>query len=132
MHLLSHFCDHLRQFGNIPMYSTEFGELAHKTQIMAEWRQLNKNDGSLQIVQSYSRQHGIRIRLLNLESLRRWGADLSPNMVEQLDTTNTTTAPDILRRMLKGRVRWESISKSCEITQADNLNRRGRLSRKAH
>jgi len=28
-------------------------------------------------------------------------------------------------------VRRESISKSCEITQADNLNRRRRLSRKA-
>jgi len=29
MHLLSHLFDHIRQFGNIPMYSTEFGELAH-------------------------------------------------------------------------------------------------------
>jgi len=27
-------------------------------------------------------------------------------------------------------VRWKPISKSCEITQADNLYRRGRLSRK--
>ena len=33
MHLVSHFCDHIRQFGNIPMYSTEIGELAHKTQV---------------------------------------------------------------------------------------------------
>ena len=33
IHLLSHFCDHIRRFGNIPMYSTEFSELAHKTQI---------------------------------------------------------------------------------------------------
>jgi len=54
MHLLSHFCDHIRQFGNIPMYSTEFGELAHKTQIKAGWQQSNKNDASRQIVQSYS------------------------------------------------------------------------------
>jgi len=43
------------------------------------------------------------MRLLNLESLRRWGADLSPDVVEQLDTTSTTTAPGIRRRMLKGR-----------------------------
>jgi len=28
-------------------------------------------------------------------------------------------------------IRWEPISKSCKITQADNLNRRRRLSRKA-
>ena len=33
IHLLSHFSDHIRQFGNIPMYSMEFGELAHKEQI---------------------------------------------------------------------------------------------------
>jgi len=69
MHLLSHFCDHIRQVGNIPMYSTEFGELAHKTKIKAGWRQSNKNDASRQIVQSYSGQHGIRMTLLNLESL---------------------------------------------------------------
>ena len=59
MHLLSHLLDHIRQYGNIPMYSTEFGELAHKTQIQAGWQQSNKNDASLQIVQSYRRQHGI-------------------------------------------------------------------------
>jgi len=43
------------------------------------------------------------MRLLNLESLQCCGADLSPDVVEQLDTTSTTTAPDIRRRMLKGR-----------------------------
>jgi len=102
MHLLSHLCAHIRQFGNILMYSTEFGELAHKTQIKGVWRQSNKNDASWQIVQSYSRQHGIRMRLLNLESLRLCGADLSPDVVEQLDTTITTTAPGIGWRMLKG------------------------------
>ena len=31
--LLSYFSDHIRQFGNIPMYSTECGELKHKKQI---------------------------------------------------------------------------------------------------
>jgi len=30
MHLISHFRDHIYMFGNIPMYSTEYGELAHK------------------------------------------------------------------------------------------------------
>ena len=33
MHLLDHFRDHIYQFGNILMYSTEFSELAHKDQI---------------------------------------------------------------------------------------------------
>jgi len=38
MHLLSHFSDHIRQFGNIPMYATEFGDLAHKEQNKDGWR----------------------------------------------------------------------------------------------
>ena len=33
MHLIGHFRDHIYMFGNIPMYSTEYGELAHKEQI---------------------------------------------------------------------------------------------------
>jgi len=33
MHLISHFHDHIYMFGNIPMYSTEYGEVAHKEQI---------------------------------------------------------------------------------------------------
>jgi len=37
IHLLSHFSDPIRQFGNIPMHSTEFGELAHKEQIKDGW-----------------------------------------------------------------------------------------------
>ena len=44
IHLLRHFCDHIRQFGNIPMYSTEIGELTQKTQLKDRWRQSNKND----------------------------------------------------------------------------------------
>jgi len=66
MHLLSHFCDHICQFGNIPMYSTEIGELAQKMQIKDGWHQSNKNDAACQIVHSYGRQHAIRMRLLNL------------------------------------------------------------------
>jgi len=38
-----------------------------------------------------------------MESLRHCGTDLSPDVVEQLDPTSTTTAPDIGMRMLKGR-----------------------------
>jgi len=62
IHLLSHFSDHIRQFGNIPMYSTEFGELAHKEHTKGGRRRSNKNDAARQIVHSYSRQHAIRMR----------------------------------------------------------------------
>ena len=63
MDLLSPFCDDIRQFGNIPMYSTEIGELAHKMQIKDGWRQSNKNDAERKIVHSYGRQHAIRMQL---------------------------------------------------------------------
>jgi len=102
MHLLSHFCDHIRQFGNIPMHSTEIGELAHKTQIMEGWRQSNKNDAERQIVHSYGHQHAIRMRLLNLQSLKNRGADLFPDVLKHLDrTTSTVSPPVICRRILK-------------------------------
>ena len=37
MDLISHFRNHIYTFGNIPMYSTEYGERAHKVQIKDEW-----------------------------------------------------------------------------------------------
>jgi len=105
MHLLSHFCDHIRQFGNIPMYSTEIGELAHKTQIKDGWHQSNKNDTVRQIVHSYGRQHAIRMRLLNLECLKCRDADLSGAVLHHLDrmaSIVTAAAPVVRRRVLKG------------------------------
>ena len=59
MHLLSHFADHIPQFVNIPMYSTEFGELAYKEKIKDGLRCSNKNDVERQILNSYGRQHAI-------------------------------------------------------------------------
>jgi len=43
-HLISHFGDHIYQFGNIPMFSTEYRELAHKEQIKDGYRRSNKNN----------------------------------------------------------------------------------------
>ena len=103
MHLLIHFGDHIRQFGNIPMYSREYGKLAHKEQIKDPWRRSNKHDVGRQILQSYSQRHGIRIRLLTLESLRRHGADLDTDVLEHLVTTRTLVAPGPRGRLLKGR-----------------------------
>ena len=88
MPLLIHFGDHIRQFGNIPMYSREYGELAHKEQIKDPWRRSDKNDVARQILHTYRRRQGIRMRLLTLESLRRQGADLDTDVLEHLDTTN--------------------------------------------
>jgi len=104
MHLLSHFSHHIHQFGNIPMYSTEFGELAYKEQIKDGWRRSNKNDVERQILHSYGRQHAIRMRLLNLNSLRRRGANLGDDVMGYLDkTTSTVSTPAPRERILKGR-----------------------------
>jgi len=123
MHLLSHFCDNIPQFGNIPMYSTEIGELAHKTQIKAGWRQSNKNDAARQIVHSYGRQHAIRMRLLNLESLKCHDADLSGDVLHHLDrTARTVTAagPVVRRRVLKGR--REDVSNVVDFSQISGVS----------
>ena len=103
-HLLRHFSYHIRQFGNIAMYSTEFGELAHKEQIKDGWRRSNKNGAARQIVHSYERQHSILMRLLNLKCLQRHRADLCMDVLQHLDSrTSAVTAPVVRRRILNGR-----------------------------
>ena len=53
IHLIRYFRDHIHIFGNIPMYSTEYGELAHKEQIKDGWLRSNKIDAARQILSSY-------------------------------------------------------------------------------
>ena len=106
LHLLSHFCDHIRQFGNIPMYSTKIGELAHEMQIQDGWRQSNKNDAGCQIIHSYGHQHAIKMGLLNLETLKCRDAHLLDDVLHHLDRmacTMTAAAPVVCCRVLKGR-----------------------------
>jgi len=87
IHLIIHFGDHIYMFGNIPMYSTEYGELAHKEHIKDGWRHANKIDAAQQILSSYGRQHAIRMRLLYLEFLQPAGADLPIKVVAHLEKT---------------------------------------------
>ena len=101
MHLIIHFREHIYQFGNITIYSTEFGELMHKEQIKYGYRRSNKIDAARQILRSYGQHHVIRIRLLNLEFLRRTGADLPAEVVEHLEKTRTTPVSPAYSRILK-------------------------------
>jgi len=103
MHLISHFRDHIYMFGNIPMHSTVYGELAHNEQIKDGWRRPNKIDASQQILSSYGGQHAIRMRILNLESLQRAGADLPTEVVEHLEKTRQAPTPPAHWRILMGR-----------------------------
>ena len=101
IHLLSHFSDHIHQFGNISMYSMAFGELGHKEQIKDEWRRSNENDAGHQIGHSYSLQRAIQTRSLNLENLRHHSADLSADVRQHLGSTmSAVTAPVIRRRIM--------------------------------
>ena len=52
MYLMSHFRHQINQFGNILMYSTEYGELAHKEQINDGYQCSNKIDVARQILSS--------------------------------------------------------------------------------
>jgi len=103
MHLLTHSSDHIRQDGNIPMYSTEFGELTHKEHIKDGWRRLNKKEVEQQILRSYGCQHAIRMRLLNLNSLRPRRTNLGNNILGSPDkTTGTVSMPAPRGTILKG------------------------------
>ena len=101
MHLISHFCDHIYQFGNIPIFPTVYGELAHKEQIKDGWRYSNKIDAARQILSSYCRQYAIRMRILNLESLQCAEADLPAEVLEHLEKTTPVPMPPALCRILK-------------------------------
>ena len=68
IHLLSHFADHIRQFGNIQMYSTESGETSHKEMIKKSYRRSNKNDASYQILWTYARLDGFKIHEIDINA----------------------------------------------------------------
>jgi len=67
IHLLSHFGDHVRHFGNIQMYSTKSGERSHKTMIKEGYRRSNRNDVSHQILQTYARLDCFKIHQTNVK-----------------------------------------------------------------
>ena len=78
IHLLSHFGDHIRRFGNIQMYATESGETNHKTMIKESYRLSNKNDASHQILRTYARLDSFKIHEMNMQ------ADLPGPITDQL------------------------------------------------
>jgi len=74
-----------------------------------------------EIVHSHSRQHAIRMKLLNLESLRSCGTDLSADVLQHLEsTTSAVTAPVVRRRILKGR--REEVSKVLDFSKVSRVS----------
>ena len=73
LHLLVHYCSHVRKLGNVPMYSMDVRELAHKVQMKEGYRHSNKNEVSRQILQYYGHLHSVSMWLLPLRALdTRW------------------------------------------------------------
>jgi len=103
MHLISHFRNHIRQFSNIPIYSTVYEKLLHKDQIKDGYQCSHKIAAVRQILSSYGRQHTIQMRLLNLEFLRHAGADLRGAVVEYLEKASTAPAQPAYHRVVKAR-----------------------------
>jgi len=63
---------------------------------------LSKNDVARQSFHSYSHEHAIPLRRLNLNSLLRRGANLRDDILGYLDTTTSTVSTPALReRILK-------------------------------
>jgi len=120
MHLISHFRDHINMFGNIPMYSTEYGELEHKKQIRHEWRRSNTINAARRILSSYGRQPAITMSLLNLEFFQHAGADLPTEVVEHLEKTRPPPTPPANHRILKGG--WDNIHEVVDFGRACNLS----------
>src|ERR687895_1162591 len=88
MHLLTHFRQHVERFGNIPMYSTDVGELAHKEQIKEGWRKSNKNNATCQMLHHYSRQHVIGMRIQTLAAI---GRQHDPGHVQEVQDVRPTS-----------------------------------------
>jgi len=102
MHLIYLFHDQFYMFGNIPIYSTDNGQLAHKEQIKDRWRRSNQITSVRRRLSSYSRHHAICMRLLNFEFLQHAGADLPTEVVEYLEKSGPAPTPPAHRRILKG------------------------------
>ena len=69
IHLLSHFGDHIRRFGNIQMYSTDSGKTNHKTMVKEGYQLSNKSNGSHQILQTYARLDSFKIHEMNIQAV---------------------------------------------------------------
>ena len=85
LHLLVHYCYHVRKFGNRPMYSTDVGELAHKVQKKEGYRHTNKNDASHQILHYYGWVHAVSMRLLTFRAVQARKAEGAGGLVDDAD-----------------------------------------------
>jgi hypothetical protein len=74
LHILLHFSDSIKQFGSLPMWSTESMEAAHKYQVKDGYRASNKGKTyEEQFIEYHTRRQTIRIHHLNLVAYAKDG-----------------------------------------------------------
>ncbi|KAH0604492.1 uncharacterized protein H6S33_006869 [Morchella sextelata] len=98
IHLMGHFAEHIRQYGNIPDYSTESCESAHRDQIKIPYRRSNRVDPAMQILRTFNRDYTFSICELNLLQIARDGFSTT-ELVGNLDVLE----PRLRRRMQAAR-----------------------------
>jgi len=67
MHLLSHYSSQIKDFGNLPQYSTEITEALHKP-LKDAYRRSNRVEAAEQILDMITRDHALRMRELNIQA----------------------------------------------------------------
>jgi len=66
MHLLSYYSSQIKDFGNLPQYSTEITEALHKP-LKDTYRRSNRIEAAEQILDTITRDHALRMRELNIQ-----------------------------------------------------------------
>jgi len=99
MHLLLHYHEQIREYGELVQYSTEVSESMHGA-FKDAYRRSNKNDALIQILDTYTRQH---IFEMHEQNLKEWHLerDLGEEVVQVLARTHgvgVQTVRDARRR----------------------------------
>jgi len=91
IHLLLHYMEQIREFGELVQYSTEVAESMHAT-FKDAYRRSNHNDVAVQLFETYTRQHLFDIHERNLKEwhLER---DLGESIVQVLCRTHGVGTP---------------------------------------
>ncbi|KAI5845806.1 hypothetical protein DFP73DRAFT_526338 [Morchella snyderi] len=98
LHLMSIFTEHIRQYGNIPDYSTESCETAHRDQLKIPYRRSNRVNPAMQILRTFNRDYIFGMHGLNLLQIARDGFSTS-DQVDNLEVLE----PQLKKRLHRAR-----------------------------
>jgi hypothetical protein len=97
LHLLLHFAESIRRFGNLPQFSAETAERAHREQIKNAFYRSNRGkDVADQMLRDRGRRHVLRIRILTLLELAKEYPP-SPEVIQVLGLYDRETRLDVQR-----------------------------------